>query len=223
MLLKSYAKLNLYLQILGLRPDGYHNIRTIFERISLCDKITLKNLPYPQIKISCNKSNVPSGSDNLVFKSVKLLQKKFGIKKGIYVRIVKHIPVGAGLGGGSGNAAAVLSALNSLWGINLSRRELARCAAGIGSDVAFFIHDCKFAAGSGRGEVIRPLKRLERLNLWHLLVVPRLHVSTPRVYKKWDLLKGAKATLTRPEYNVKILKSALRKKKEKSLFSKKTK
>ncbi len=215
MLLNSYAKLNLYLAVLNKRRDSYHNIRTVFERIDLCDKITLKSSPSESIKIICSDPDVPTDSSNLCYRSAKLLKDNFDINKGIEIRIVKRIPVGAGLVGGSSNAAGVLTGLNRLWGLKLSQKKLAALAKSIGCDVPFFIYNTPFALGQGRGDKIKPLNGLKKKRLWHILVVPKIKVSTPLIYVQWD----SQNTLTRPKSNAKILPLALLKSGYKFLFN----
>jgi len=205
--LSSCAKLNLYLAVLNRRKDGYHNIKTVFERIGLSDRIILKPRRDNKIKIICSSPLVPKGKTNLAYRSAKLLQDNFLVKKGVNIEIEKHIPVGAGLGGGSSNAAAVLVGLNKLWGLNLGQNKLVKLAAGIGSDVPFFIYDTPFAQGSGRGEKVRPLKALGNVKLWHVLAVPKIEVLTPVIYKKWD----SYSRLTIRPRGDKILTSALKK------------
>jgi 4-diphosphocytidyl-2-C-methyl-D-erythritol kinase len=207
MVLNSYAKLNLFLQVLNKRKDNYHNIKTIFERISLCDKIVISPRRDKLIKIRCNDPAVPEDESNLCFKSAKLLQEGLRKKEGLDIKITKYIPVGAGLGGGSSNAAAVLLGLDKLWKLNLSRKKLCDLAAKVGSDVPFFIYNTSFALGRGRGEKIKPLKALRKARLWHVVAVPDFKVSTPIIYRKWDKFSG----LTKPRYDVKLLIFALRK------------
>jgi 4-diphosphocytidyl-2-C-methyl-D-erythritol kinase len=151
---------------------------------------------------------VPKDSSNLCWRSAKLLQDAFNIEAGLDIEIIKRIPVGAGLGGGSGNAAAILLALNKLWNLNLSRKNLAELAKRVGSDVPFFIYDVPFAVGCGRGDRIKPVRALKNVRFWQVLVVPKLKVSTPAIYKEYDKDSG----LTAPKYDVKMLTSALRKK-----------
>lgn len=208
LIVKSYAKVNLYLEVVNKRKDNYHNIKTLFERISLCDKIVLSPLPNKQIKIISNSKYLPTDSSNLAYKSALLLQDKFKLDKGVKITITKNIPIGAGLGGGSSNAAAVLKALNTLWGLNLSQQSLLEHARQIGSDVAFFIYNTPYASGAGRGERISPLRNFNNLKLWHVLAVPKIMVSTPLIYRKWD----EDEKLTKPGLGVKLLYSALRKK-----------
>lgn len=215
LVLKSYAKLNLYLEVLNKRKDSYHNLRTIFERISLSDKISIKKRRDNLITVSCDSREVPSNSLNLAYRAAKILQDKFKIKSGVSIGIEKRIPVGAGLGGGSSNAATVLLGLNKLWKLKLNRQQLAKLGAQLGSDVPFFVYEVKFARGLGRGDVIKPLSALSGVNLWHILVVPKIHVSTPYIYKKWDAQihkKGRPGVLTRPVPNDKMLCLALKKK-----------
>ncbi len=209
LIINSYAKLNLYLEILRQRGDGYHSISTLFEKISLCDKIILKSRPDKKINIICKEKNIPKGKSNFAYRSAELLQDKYNTGKGVDIEIIKRIPVGSGLGGGSSNAAAVLLGLNRLWKLSLTQEKLVNLAKKIGSDVPFFIYQCSFAEGRGRGEKIIPIKSLNRLKLWHILVVPKVIVPTAVVYRNWDKLKGI---LTIPEYDVKILSLALKRK-----------
>jgi len=206
--LKSYAKVNLYLEVLSKRKDGYHDISTIFERIGLADKVTLKNRKDGLTVIFCSDPAVPKDFSNLCWKAAESLRRRSGLKKGLDIRIEKRIPVGAGLGGGSSNAAAVLTGLNRLWKLKIPEEKLARLGGGIGSDVPFFIYNTPFAEGRERGNVIRPLNKLKGLRFWHILVVPKIHVSTPLIYKKWDDFCG----LTTPVLGVKLLIPAISKK-----------
>lgn len=216
LVLDSYAKVNLYLEVLSKRRDNYHNIKTVFERIGLCDRIILKSRRDKKIKLICNRaSDMPTGASNLAYRSAKLLQDTFDIDKGVDIKIIKNIPVGSGLGGGSSNAATVLIGLNKLWGLNLRQEGLLRLAKKLGSDVPFFIYNCPFAQGEGRGEKIKPLRTLNKLRFWHILVVPKIKVLTPLIYKQWDAAskytkKSKDAALTRSKQDVKILHLALR-------------
>jgi len=214
LILSSFAKVNLFLKVLNKRQDNFHNLITLFERIDLCDKIVLKMRKDALIKVTCDDPAVPLDESNLCYRSAALLQDKFGVKKGVDIRIFKKIPVGAGLGGGSSNASTALVGLNRLWKLGISRQRLCRLGAQIGSDVPFFIHDVPFALGLGRGEKIKPLASLKKAKLWHLLAVPRIHVSTPTIYRKFDALKRQKkvrAGLTAPAEGVKILLLSIRK------------
>ncbi len=209
----SYAKLNLYLKVKNRRKDNFHNIETLFERISLADTINLKSRPDKKIRIICSNPLVPKDSSNLCYRAAEIFKKKFKIDTGVDIQIIKRIPIGAGLGGGSSNAASVLLGLNKLWGFKLSVKALARLAGRIGSDAPFFVYNTSFALACGRGDKIRALNNLTRIKLWHVLVVPGLKVSTPFIYGKWDeLVYGESEGLTMPKYNVNILVSELSKK-----------
>lgn len=207
MILKSYAKVNLFLQVLNKRPDNFHNLLTIFERIGLHDEIILKPRRDSLIRVICKDPAVPTDATNLCYRAADLLRKRFKLKKGVDIFIKKNIPVGAGLGGGSGNAATVLLGLNKLWKLNISKERLKGLGAKIGSDVAFFIYQVPFALGRGRGERIEPIGGLKKTRLWHVLVVPNLHVSTPLIYRKFDLY----SKLTPQKQSAKILILALKK------------
>jgi 4-diphosphocytidyl-2-C-methyl-D-erythritol kinase len=206
------------LEILGKLPDKYHSIFTLFERISLSDKINLKLLPDKKIRIIISGvcSGLSRNRQNLVYQAASLLKRKSGILQGVEIRIEKRIPIAAGLGGGSSNAAAVLKGLNRLWKLNLDLKHLVSLGRKIGSDIPFFLYNCSFAFGSGRGDKIKVLNLPVRF--WHVIVVPRIKVLSWLVYKKWDELtkvKGAgqkRLGLTTRQSKVKILKSALLKK-----------
>jgi 4-diphosphocytidyl-2-C-methyl-D-erythritol kinase len=213
--LNSYAKLNLYLEVLAKRKDGYHNLRSLFERINLSDTIVLRSRADNKIRIESSSADIPLNSTNLCVKAAILLQKELSRSKGVDILLKKRIPVASGMGGGSGNAAAVLLGLNKLWGMGLSRAKLVSLARKIGADVPFFVHECSFALAGEKGDKIFPLKALGRFRLWHVVVVPRLNVPTPLIFREWDRLKNAeiskKVKLTLPGYNVKILAQGLEK------------
>jgi len=170
---------------------------------------------------------LPLDSSNLAYKAARLLQEAYGVDKGADIKIIKRIPVGSGMAGGSSNAATVLIGLNKLWRLNINRQKLVNLAKRIGADVAFFIYDASFALGCGRGDCIRPLKALNKRKFWHVIVVPRISVSTPFIYRQWDRLMAGKSSLsvrlTREKNNVKIITSALAKNNpfliEKALFN----
>jgi len=200
--ISSPAKLNLVLDVLGKRPDGFHELKTIFERISLSDQITLTRNKSNKISISCLHPHVPRGQGNLVFKAAVMLARDFSISDGLNIDIIKNIPVAAGLAGGSSNAAAVLSGLNRLWKIGLSHAQLVSYASRLGSDVAFFLYDTSYALGQGRGERIKPLK--VKTKIWHVLVTPRVKMYTADVFARLKL------NLTNKKDNVNILLPFLR-------------
>ncbi len=211
--LNSYAKVNLFLNVKSKRPDNYHNLQTVFERISLSDKIVLKNRPDGKIRIFCAAAGVPKDRSNLCYKAAAILRAEFAVKQGVDITITKRIPVGGGLAGGSSNAACVLQGLNRLWDLKLGQKELAGFGRKIGADVAFFLHNTAFAFATGRGDRIEELKKLSKRKFWHVLVASDFKVSTPLIYRQWDKAlstkKIPKPALTTPARNVKILTSAL--------------
>lgn len=201
--LKSPAKINLYLKVLRKRKDGYHQIKTVFERIDLFDEVLLKTRKDQRIKIYCRHPAVPIDNSNLMFKAAELLKKDFGSKStGLDIRLKKRIPVAAGLGGGSSNAASVLVGLNKLWNLGLNKGRLRHYASKIGSDVPFFVSNSSFAIGTGRGEHIKSLSKSRVL--WHILVVPYNKLSTKEIYS------GLNLRLTKNEDNVNMLVRALK-------------
>ncbi len=173
----AYAKINLGLELLFKRNDGYHELRSVFHRISLCDIVTVAE--STEIVVDCPSLAHEDSRSNLAYKAAKLLQQKAGIVQGAKIRIDKHIPIGAGLGGGSSDAATTLVLLNDLWSCNASTQELAQLAGMLGSDLPFFVHHGAMCA-SGTGTTLSPCS-LE-LNLAVLLICPPVHVSTPWAY-----------------------------------------
>jgi len=179
--LLSPAKINLYLNILGKYPSGFHKIESIVERISLCDKIIVKLVKHNDIKIFCNRKDLEN-KDNLCVKAAKLLKTKYHIKHGFDIYLTKSIPVGAGLGGGSSNAAAVILAMNELCTLNLDQKDLYALGSLIGSDVNFFLSQSSFAIISGRGEKVNPFKGSV---FSHVIIWPKVYLSTKRILKNF--------------------------------------
>src|SRR3990167_7802561 len=209
--LSSPAKLNLFLKVRDKRPDGFHNISTVFERIDLGDEILLKLNPSGGIRIDCVHPQVPCGPKNLVYQAAKLLRDDFRIKEGVDIYIKKNIPVAAGLGGGSGNAATALKGLNELWELRLSRPQLLAYARRLGSDVAFFLYDCPWALGTERGDLIQKLDI--KTKLWHVLVVPCVKIYSGEVYGGLELataLEAPRKMLTKRNDNANIFIHHLR-------------
>lgn len=198
--LKAPAKVNLYLNVLRKRPDGFHDIETVFEKINLCDEIVLKRRKQG-IRILCTHKDLPSNGRNLGFKAAEALLAKTKRQDGVEIKITKRIPVAAGLGGGSSDAAAVLLGLNRLLRLGQTRTQLLQVAAQLGADVPFFVLRSLRAIGRGKGEALTPLK-IKRKN-WYVLVVPPLAVSTRRMYQ------ALRITLTKPHPGVKIVIRAL--------------
>ncbi|WP_413852617.1 4-(cytidine 5'-diphospho)-2-C-methyl-D-erythritol kinase, partial [Candidatus Ruminimicrobium bovinum] len=137
MQVQAPAKINLYLEIIDKRPDGYHNLQSIMHTVSLFDTLCFEN--DISIKLTCSDENLPVDKTNLVYKTVVKMQQAFCIDKGIKIHLIKNIPTGAGLGGGSSDAAATIIALNKMWNLNKTKKELEIFAATIGADVPFFL------------------------------------------------------------------------------------
>lgn len=174
------AKINLYLEILGSRPDGYSEVAMVLQSIHLADRLQLKCRPHG-IHLTCDRPEVPTDARNLAYQAAELLQKECHSAAGVEIHIEKHIPVAAGLAGGSADAAAVLVGLNQLWGLGLTVGELQSLAARLGSDIPFCVQGGTQLA-TGRGEVLEPLADWEGIPV--LLAKPKhLGVSTAWAYQ----------------------------------------
>lgn len=174
------AKLNLGLKILRRRPDGYHDIVSVLQTVDLCDRLVFTPAATGETLVCADRPDVPDGPDNLVYRAVEILRRATGARHGVRVDLVKRIPAGAGLGGGSSNAAAALRALDRLWGTRLGPERLAALAAELGSDVPFFLTGGT-AVATGRGERIRPVDW--EGDFWYVLVYPGFPVSTAWAYR----------------------------------------
>ncbi len=197
------AKLNLFLELLGKREDGYHELETLMVAVDLFDTLTFTEEDSNDIRLQCSGlgagkrgsassgaaqasadsdgEGIPVGSDNLVVKAAQLLREHAGVERGVRISLVKRIPSAAGLAGGSSDAAATLMALNRFWNLGLGVLELQRLASHLGSDVAFFVDGTSAAVCHGRGEIIEPLD--VPLGLHFVIVRPRTGLSTALVYK----------------------------------------
>lgn len=176
--LKAFAKLNLYLEVLGRREDGYHDIRSLMVTVDLADTVRIRDARFG-LSVLTDAAGVPSGPENLCWKAAESLRQYAGVRRGAEVSLVKRIPVAAGLGGGSSDAASTLVGLNKLWGLELAERELAGVAAGIGSDVPFFLRG-GLQLAEGRGERLTPLRGLP--DAWFVIAAPDLAVSSAWAY-----------------------------------------
>ncbi len=182
--LKAPAKINLRLDVLKRRPDGYHELRMLMQRIDLCDEIELNLTDNAQISVSSDSPALPEGSDNIVWKAADAILSRSGTKAGIHINITKNIPVAAGLGGGSSDAATTLLGINKLLGFPLSDPDLMKIGLTIGADVPFFLFQ-KSAIAEGIGEKLTPVEGLPKL--WLALVNPGILVSTSWVYQNLRL------------------------------------
>jgi 4-diphosphocytidyl-2-C-methyl-D-erythritol kinase len=178
------AKINLSLKILGRRDDGFHEIETLIVPISLCDEIKIDRDDAKEgIELRCNDPSVPQGDGNLAVRAAKTFLEEAKLKSRVAIELKKKIPHGAGLGGGSSDAATTLLALNELFKTNLPREALAKMGKTIGSDVPFFIFQSA-AVCRGRGELVTPLKFHEQLSI--LLLKPAFVVPTEWAYSRWQ-------------------------------------
>ncbi len=182
--LKAPCKVNYRLDVLRRRPDGYHDLRMIMQRVDLCDTITLTTTAIPGIRVTCGSAGVPDGPDNIAWRAADALLQRSNSGRGIEITIDKKIPVAAGLGGGSSDAATVLMGVNSLLELGLSDVELMAIGVTLGADVPFFIFKNTALAG-GIGDLLTPLDAVPPA--WLLLVNPRVPVSTAWVYQNLEL------------------------------------
>ncbi|MEK4563142.1 4-(cytidine 5'-diphospho)-2-C-methyl-D-erythritol kinase [Alkalihalobacillus sp. FSL R5-0424] len=177
---KAPAKINLSLDVLGKRADGYHEVEMIMTTVDLADRIDLTETTDRRITVEVSEGFVPSDHRNLAWQAGDLLQKRYKVNKGAHIYITKRIPVAAGLAGGSSDAAATLRGLNELWGLGLSLDELAKLGGEIGSDVPFCVYGGT-AVASGRGEIIRHIDAPPPF--WVILAKPPTGVSTADIYR----------------------------------------
>jgi 4-diphosphocytidyl-2-C-methyl-D-erythritol kinase len=185
-MIKAYAKLNLYLEVVNKRQDDYHNLKSIMTSVSLHDSIYIKKRKDSLIKISCTNKFVPIDEHNLVYKVVKYLQETYQINQGLNIHIVKRIPMGGGLAGGSSNAAAILVYLNDLWKINLSKETLNETALLFGSDVPYCLFH-QTALATSRGE---DLYILNTTYLGYVVIInPNIIVSTKEIFTNYPVKK----------------------------------
>jgi 4-diphosphocytidyl-2-C-methyl-D-erythritol kinase len=177
--LKSPAKINLSLEVLRKREDGYHQIRSLMQAVDLFDELTLEERP-DGVTISCEHPGCPADETNLAFRAASLLLQEAGEERGVAIHIRKRIPISAGLGGGSSNAAAALKGVRQLLGLDVPDEKLHQLAARVGSDVPFFLCPGQ-ALAEGRGEQIRPIRIYG--GYWLVLVCPGIEVSTAWAYQ----------------------------------------
>ena len=192
--LKSFAKINWTLDVLFKREDGYHELRTIYQTVSLHDQLRITETSGA-IEVICDAALVPTDETNLAFKAALSLREATNTSKGARIEIQKRIPVAAGLGGGSSNAAATLLTLIKIWQVEIDERELLRIAAALGSDVPFFLIGGT-ALGVGRGEEVYPMEQVQCEHL--LLVNPGFGVSTRDAYEKLSRLTSSEAAFIIP-------------------------
>ncbi|MCK5124761.1 MAG: 4-(cytidine 5'-diphospho)-2-C-methyl-D-erythritol kinase [candidate division Zixibacteria bacterium] len=178
------AKINLFLKVTGKRPDGYHNIFSWFQALDLADSIKITKIPGNDIKIKTNHPDVPEDESNLVCKAIRLMQDRFSLDSGFQINLEKNIPVAAGLGGGSSDAASAIKGLNRLFNLGLSSQKMSKIGQKIGSDVPFFFSSGQ-AEVSGRGEIVKNI--VLPTDYWVLLVTPRFAIRASEAYERLKL------------------------------------
>ena len=174
------AKVNLFLEVLGRRSDGYHDLATLMVTVGLYDSLEIHETSDGEVRLTCDQPALSTGDDNLIVKAARLLRQRYGVTSGVEIRLRKRIPMAAGLAGGSSDAAATLAGLDRLWRLNLGNDELGRLGAELGSDVTFFFHG-PAAWCTGRGEIVEPLPLPKPLDL--VLACPEGGLSTASVFR----------------------------------------
>lgn len=197
----SPAKINIGLRIIGKRPDGYHAIESIFQMLNLYDWLSFRPNDEGSIHLTCDASDLPTDERNLVVRAARMLQEAMKVRQGAYITLEKHIPIAAGLGGGSSNAATTLVSLNHLWGLNRPIAILQKLAAQLGSDVPFFLNG-PTALVEGRGEALSPIP--PPAPLAGVLVNPQFAVSAGWAYAQFS--GQSRAT----EHTISTIQQALR-------------
>lgn len=181
--LKALAKINLGLDVIGRRENGYHDVRMVMQTIYLYDNVTICKTQEPGIRLETNLGYLPVNDENIAYKAAKMLIDEFEIKEGVHITLDKHIPVAAGLAGGSSNAAAVLVGMNRLFQLGLSQKDLMERGVSLGADVPYCVMRGTVLA-EGIGEILTPLSPLPKCYV--LIAKPGINVSTKMVYEKLD-------------------------------------
>lgn len=180
-IIKAYGKLNLSLDVIGKRPDGYHNLEMIMQTVNICDTLTMSVRDDDKISISTDLEGLTCGEDNLVYRAIDMLRKEFGISKGVEVHLEKKIPMAAGMAGGSADCAAALKGMNQLFNLGLDNKALMERGVKLGADVPYCVVGGT-ALCEGIGEILTPLKQLTGMHL--VIATPDVNISTPWVFKR---------------------------------------
>ena len=197
----SPCKFNLFLDVIDRRADGFHEVVTIIEPLSLNDRLHLQETSG-KMEVYTDHPGIPDGPDNIVYQAAQLIREEAGVKRGVVIRIEKRVPAAAGLGGGSANAARTLLRLNELWELNLSRQTMVRLSAKLGSDVPFFLNPTTSLC-RGRGEESTPLPPTP--NFWSVLINPGFPISTRWAYEQLEV-----SSPRPPHQNLEIIIDALK-------------
>jgi 4-diphosphocytidyl-2-C-methyl-D-erythritol kinase len=191
----SPAKVNLYLKVLSRRPDGYHNLQSIVDIISLSDTIHIEDVPGDEIILGDDRDILPRGEGNTVFRAVRMLKEAAGVRRGVRIFIEKRIPIGSGLGGPSSNAAAVLKELRARWNLSITPEDLNVIGSRIGADVPLFLNGGPCIM-EGIGDIINPVTLPP---MWYVIVYPNVSISTKAVYE------GLRIVLTKELNDIKLM------------------
>ena len=183
MIIQAKAKINLTLDVLGKRPDGYHELSTIMQSINLCDTLTFEKKVNPGISLKTNNPLLPTDEKNLVFRIAQFLILEYNIRQGISIDLVKRIPIAAGMAGGSTNAAATLLALNKIFELNIPQQQLYKIGQSFGADIPFCMMSGT-ALAEGIGEKLTPLTNHPKT--WLVIARPQVLVSTQEIFSKWN-------------------------------------
>ena len=194
-IVQSFAKINIGLNIISRRDDKYHNIETMLQQIDLHDLVSIKTNSSTKITVRCNNSNVPEDEKNICYQAVKLIQQATGIREGVKIEIEKRIPVAAGLGGGSSNAASVIKGLQQLWCVRIDDQVIKSIAMKLGADVLFFLTGGT-AIASGTGETLKPITLRDQFIC--VLIYPNIEISTTWAYRNFNF------SLTKIKKSVKL-------------------
>ena len=197
----SPCKFNLFLDVIDRRADGFHEVVTIIEPLSLNDRLHLQETSG-KMEVYTDHPGIPDGPDNIVYQAAQLIREEAGVKRGVVIRIEKRVPAAAGLGGGSANAARTLLRLNELWELNLSPQTMVRLSAKLGSDVPFFLNPTTSLC-RGRGEESTPLPPTP--NFWSVLINPGFPISTRWAYEQLEV-----SSPRPPHQNLEIIIDALK-------------
>lgn len=182
--LKARAKINLSLDVLGKREDGYHDVRMVMQTIGIYDRLIITKIPEDEIRIQCNLFYLPINENNLIYKAAKLLKDEFGFAGGVDVNLNKFIPVAAGMAGGSTDAASTLFGINKIYELGLSQNKLMELGVQIGADVPYCIMRGT-ALAEGIGEKLSRLKSVP--HMWIVIAKPPINISTKLVYERLDM------------------------------------
>ncbi len=191
----SPAKVNLFLKVLSKRPDGYHNIISIVDIVSLCDVIRIEETSRNAISLTDSKGALPDGPGNTIYRAIAALKDRYGIRTGVRVHVEKNIPIGSGLGGPSSNAATALKAMARIWNLPVREEELHEIGRAVGADVPLFLYG-KPCVMKGIGDLISPI---HLPIMWYVIVYPAVSIQTKAVYE------GLKIVLTKKENDITLL------------------